>query len=396
MNTHKMPTESPPILSRTERKQPPLTRISWSTLSFLVVVIIPILLIVSYYTFIASDQYRSQTLFAVRGTTTSPLSLLGLTSLPGANVQSGDAHIVSDYIQSKQVLIDVLEKKQIDARKYYSNLNIDAVYRIKRDLSFDEFLEYWNRMTDVEFNSNTGITTFNVNAFSARDAQLMSESVLSVSEELVNRLSDNARQQLISTAKEEVERTENRLKNARQAVESFRNREQALDPQLLAQSEQTIIGELQTKLVELKARQNALLATTQNSPTLRVINREIEAIEEQIENQKKRVGSGGSHDSDTSSERSLSRIYTDYSTLLLEQEFAEKAYTSALTSLEQSLSEARKQERYFAIIAAPSLPEVALYPKRTSNVLMSIAGLCVCWLLGYLIVQSVRDHAIRI
>lgn len=333
-------------------------------------------------------------MFSVRGTNTSPLASLGLTALPGANVQSGDAYIVADYIRSKQVFTDAIQLEGIDLRSFFSYDNIDPVFRISHDMPFDEFVSYWNWMSAVEFNSTTGITTFRVNAFEGKDAKKISEVVLKVSERLVNRLASTAREQLINTAKEEVDRTERRLFVARQSVEVFRNREQALDPQLRAQSEETIIRELQSSLAELQARRSALNATLADSPTLRVIERQILALEQQIQHQRQRVGSGSAETNNNDGQRSLSQIYTDYNALLHEQEFSEKAYTSALTALEQALSEARKQERYFAIVLEPTEPEIAMYPTSITNTLLAAFGLCVIWLLGYLVIQSIRDHAI--
>ncbi len=385
------------LVALRNKKNRHLKNISLTALSFLIFVILPTLLIGIYYAFIASDQYRSDTLFAVRGTTTSPLSALGLSALPGANVQSGDSYIVSDYIRSTQVLVDALNESSVDLRSYYAKGSVDFLYRIKPNMPFEQFVKYWRARTAVEFNSTTGITTVHIKAFSAEDAHDISKTVVAVSEKLVNRLSDNARKQLISTAQEEVNRTESRLKSARTSVEEFRNREQALDPQLVAQSEQSIIRELQVALAEVQARRTALAQTTQDSPTMRVLDRRISAIELQIEDQKKRVGSGGgsgSSDSLNAEGSSLSRIYTAYSGLLLEQEFAEKAYTGALTALEQALVEARKQERYFAIIVDPTEPDAAMYPLGLLNTCLIFGGLIIIWLLGYLVVQSVKDHAI--
>lgn len=368
-----------------------------TALSFLLIVITPTLFAGLYYSLIASPQYRSETLFAVRGTTTSPLTALGLAALPGASVQSGDSYIVSDYIRSTQIVIDSLNDKGIDLRKYFVRPEIDFLYRIKPDLPFEVFVKYWRDRTAVEFNSTTGITTFRVKAFSAEDAHEISEIVIGVSEKLVNRLSDNARKQLISTAQDEVSRTEARLKSARSAVEDFRNKEQALDPQLVAQSEQAIIKELQVSLAEVQARRSALAQTTKDGPNLRVLDRQISAIEQQILEQKRRVGSGGvnSGTSDESdSQPNLSRIYTAYSGLLLEQEFAEKAYTAALTALEQAMIEARKQDRYFATVVEPTFPDAPGYPLGVLSTLIVGVLAGVIWLFLYLIIQSVRDHAI--
>lgn len=373
------------------------SKISIISASFILCVVMPTLLVGLYYALVASNQYRSETLFAVRGTTTSPLTALGLAAIPGANVQSGDSYIVSDYIRSTQLLIDAFNESGVDLRGFYSTADVDFYYRIEPTLPFEEFVKYWRQRSAVEFNSTTGITTFQVKAFSAEDAHAISKTVIAASESLVNRLSENARQQLISTAQEEVARTEGRLKAARHSVEEFRNKEQALDPQLVAQSEQSIIKELQVTLAEVQSRRTALVQTTKDSPTLRVLDRQIDAIERQIDDQKKRVGSGGARTGrlgTANQQQNLSRVYTTYNALLLEQEFAEKAYTGALTALEQSLVEARKQERYFAIVVAPTLPDAAMYPLSSTNTLLTFAVLFVIWLIGYLIIQSVRDHAI--
>lgn len=362
--------------------------------SFLAVVVIPVILVATYYVFFASNQFRSETLFAVRGTTTSPLTALGLSALPGANVQSGDSYIVADYIKSKQIIYDSLKELDVDLRKFYSRPSIDFYYKIDEKTPIDEFVSYWNHMSEVEFNSTTGITTFRVKAFSAEDSLLISKAIVGVSERLVNRLSDNARQQLIATARDEVSRIERRLTNARRNVESFRNEQQALDPQLLAQSEQSIIKDLQVSLAELQARRSVLKQSTTDSPTLRVLERQIGAVEKQIQDQKRRVGSGKADVADDYSDSNLSKLYTDYGALLLEQEFAEKAYTAAQTALEQALTEARKQDRYFAIVVEPTLPDASLFPTSLVNTILVFGGLLIVWLLLYLVVQSVRDHAI--
>lgn len=359
--------------------------------SFAFAVIFPTMIVSFYYAVIASDQYRSEALFAVRGTTTSPLSALGLAMLPGANVQSGDSYIVVDYIRSKQLLIDAAQIEKIDMRSFFSDEKADFYFRVDPQISLDEFVKYWTSLTEVEFNSTTGIITFAVRAFSAKDAHRISQAVVKVSEGLVNRLSDTARRQLIRTAQDEVQRTEMRLEQARQDVEDFRNKEQALDPQLVAQSEQAVIKELQTVLASVQARRSALAETSKDSPTLRVLDRQISAIENQIADQRKRVGSGdGRH----TASGNLSSIYTKYSALLLQQNFAEKAYTAAQTALEQALIEARKQERYFAIVVDPTLPEAALFPRKIVNLILIFSILTFCWLIFFLVRQSINDHDI--
>ena len=147
-------------------------------LSFLLAVLVPTALVGLYYLLIASDQYRSEMRFAVRGTERSPLENLGLSVLPGASSSASDAYIVIDYVHSKQVLVDIQKKTGIDIRKYFSEPGIDFAYQIDPKMPLEKFISYWRWMIDASFNSTTSITTFEITAFSADDARAIADAVL--------------------------------------------------------------------------------------------------------------------------------------------------------------------------------------------------------------------------
>ena len=373
-------------------RRPVRWRISITRISFLLAVILPVILLSLYYIFMASDQYRSEMRFAVRGTERSTLENLGLIALPGASTQAADAYIVIDYIHSKQVLLDMQQKLGIDVRRFFSRPDIDPLYRLDPDMPLEKFIYYWRWMIDASYNSTTSITTFEVTAFDGKDAAAIARAVLKVSDELVNELSTKARLQLISNAQSEVTRTEDRLVVARQAVAVFRDREQTANPTMIAESDQAILQSIETTLIELKSRRASLLSTVDlTSPSVRVLDRQIASYAAELQQKRRGIGSGGQGNGD---DRTLTTQLTEYNALSLEQEFAEKAYTSALASLETSQAEARKQERYFAIAVEPDIPEIALYPLRVINVIIAFFVLCVVWLIGYLVVQAVRDHTV--
>ena len=381
-----------PPLQPLSRRRPRKRRRGFGLLSFILVCLVPTALIGWFYLDVASDQYRSETRFAVRGTNTSPIDVLGFSALPGATTQSADAYIVTDYINSAQLLRDLQREQNIDVRRFFSSDAIDPIYRIDPNMPLEEFLWYWEWMTDADFNSTTQITTFRVNAFSSQDAGAISAAVLKAAAKLVNELSTEAQAQLIRNAEEEVRRTEDRLTAARQALLKFRDTEQQLDPTLQAQSDQSLITGLEKELIELRARRSALLSTvSKNSPSVRVLDRQIRAAQSQLDAQRQQIGAGqGAEAGQTSRNRAVQ--LNEYDTLSLEREFAEKAYTSALSSLETSQAEARKQERYFAIVVEPTEPTVPLFPYRIINTLIAFVIFFVLWLTVYLVVQSMRDH----
>ncbi|WP_157069830.1 hypothetical protein [Aureimonas frigidaquae] len=361
--------------------------------------VIPVTLVTTYYWFVASDQYRVETQFAVRGLVTSPLSTLGLAALPGASTQAGDSYIVADYIRSPQLIIDLRDQLDIDLRQYFSRSEIDVMQRIDPDAPLEEFVKYWRWRVDVGYNSTTGNTTFAVYAFNPQDANAIAQSVLLVSEQLVNNLSSQSRRQLIETAQSEVARTEERLRQARSQLQDFRNREQSFDPTQSAAVEIGIVSELEQQLADLRTRQRALTGTINtDSPTARVIERSIEALTKQIAEQRSRLGSGGetggAGGATTADGRNLSVLLDEFVGLNLEQEFATTAYTGALAALETALTDARKQQRYFATYASPRVPESATYPHRILFPLVA-AFWCLCvWGIVAFLLRSVRDHVI--
>src|SRR5262245_6048680 len=76
--------------------------------------------------------------------------------------------------------------------------------------------------------------------------------------------------------------------------------------------------------------------------------------------------------------------------LVVDREFAEKAYVLALSSLERA-----RQQCYVTAFLRPTLPEEALfYPRRIVPSITVYAIALVPWALGALIVYAIRDHAV--
>lgn len=76
-----------------------------------------------------------------------------------------------------------------------------------------------------------------------------------------------------------------------------------------------------------------------------------------------------------------------------EREFAERAYTAALASLEKARLEANNRQRYLALFIEPTLSELAQYPSRLLNALLVALGLLFAWGIGVMSYYNIRDRA---
>lgn len=191
-------------------------------------------------------------------------------------------------------------------------------------------------------------------------------------------------------AEQELAQSEARLRVARLAVRTFREERQEIDPRKKAEARQQIIETLQGELTNARARvQTMRQQLAENAPTVVYQRSVIMALEKQIDEERSRAATTASATADDST---IGGLIADYEALTIDREFAEKAYVSAMGSLERVRFDAARQQRYLATIVAPSLPQYPLYPKGLLNTLIVLVGLFCVWGLAVLIGLAVRDH----
>lgn len=384
--------EMPKLPSRKIRK------VSWTTISFVLAVIVPTIFTGLYFAFVASPQYEVETQFAVRGSSQNSFNALGLGTLIGTAPQSGDSYIVADYIHSQQILQDINDQSGLDVREVYAQDGIDFLYRNDAAEPLDQFIDYWRNMVNVSFNSTTGNVTLQVYAFRPEDAKQITDAILLVSENLVNRLSEESRNQYLDVINKQVDRTEGRLSDIREQMSVLRQTEQAIDPAALVTMESSIIGSLEQELASTRTRYKALMNTvSRDAPSAKVLERRIIALEAQLAEQKARVGPGTAVKTGRNAgvvTENVTDVIDRFTKLTIEQEFAVKAYSASLAGLESALVEAQKQERFFATYVSPRLPEIAIYPRRILNTMLGFLAFFAVWLVGYFAYKSIKDHAI--
>jgi capsular polysaccharide transport system permease protein len=364
--------------------------LAWSAIAC---VLLPTLLAGIYYGIVAADQFAVETRFAVRGTNSSSSSdLLGAfsgISQTGSTVN--DAYILIDFMQSREML-DKLEAK-IGIRRIFSRPEADYLSRFDASLSSEEFLKYWRKMIKTSFDVISQIVTVEVRAFTAEDAKQVAAAILELNEELINELSARARNDAVRTAEQEVKRMEDRLKATRTALIAFREIQQEFDPVKNAESRLTIVARLEEELSKAKTRLASLRSfLSADAPSMTVLESEIKALERQVEEERAKLGKGA--EAELRGRESLGSLLASYEELQVERDFSEKAYVSALASLERARAEADRQQRYVAAVVRPTLPQEALYPKRILATASFLFISLVLWALGVLVVYAVRDHAL--
>ncbi|AGA11118.1 RkpR, polysaccharide export protein [Sinorhizobium meliloti] len=362
--------------------------------SFLGLVALPATFASLYMAFVAADQYHSTASFAVRSIEGGVSSdILGMFTQASGGSTVSDSYILMDYILSERMAADADRRFKLE--EVYATRGFDYFYGIGSDLPIEDKLAYWRDMVKVNFDHASGIMQVNVKAFEPKQAQEIAQFIVDQSDNLVNSLSLSARNDVLRAAQDEVLAGEARLSKARAGLREYRDKSQEISPEEGAKLAIQLIGGLEAELTKL----NADLATaksqmSEDTPRIRVLKTRIESLEQQLAVERQRLGAGESSStaSNPNSPDVAGRI-AEFEELETEREFAERAYTAALGSLEKARIDANNRQRYLALFIEPTLSELSQYPNRFLNSLLVILGLLFVWGIGVMSYYNIRDRA---
>jgi len=353
---------------------------------FALTVLVPTSVAIIYYGLIASDIYISESRFVVRSPQRQSQTglLSSLLSGTGFSRSQDDAYSVHDFIKSRDALKAL--DKQLGLQKKFSAPDVDFLNRfgtLDRDKSFEALQKYYQKRVTVDADSTSGISILQVSAFTAADAQKISEMLLDMSETLVNKLSDRGRDDILRTSLAEVAEAEKKAKAAALALAAFRNQNSVVDPEKQTQLQLLAMSKLQEEQIATETQLNQLLAFAPDNPQIPSLRNRMQTLQKAVDGQLQQMsGKGGS----------LTNKAAEYERLALDRAYADKQLAVNLAALDSARSEAQRKQLYLERIVQPNLPDVAIEPRRfRSIVIVFVLGL-VAWGILTLLVASVREH----
>lgn len=361
-------------------------------LSLIVLVALPLGMTVGYLWNRAADQYHSLVAFSIRSEDpgSAASGLLGaITQISGASSAS-DPDIVFEYIQSQKIVEEIDAK--INLRAIYSRPDGDPIFTLAPGATIEDLLAQWNRMVEVAFESTSGIIHVRANAFTPEEARTIAQAVLDESGELVNLLSEQAREDAVRFAREDFDFAENNLREVRQRLSDFRRENRIVDPSADVAGQMGLLNALQGELAQALVDRDMLLSyATEDDQRVIQANRRITAISERIEDERSSLGISDAA-ATPGARGSLAEVIGDYDELRVDLEFANSAYTQTLAGLISARAEARRQSRYLTPHIRPTLAERPLYPRRI--LLSALVGLFLLlgWGILMLLYYNVRDN----
>jgi capsular polysaccharide transport system permease protein len=203
--------------------------VSLRTLSFFLIVLLPITIAAIYYLAIATDQYIAEFRLSLRSVDApqiQPLLLFGSDAT--RTTAATESQIVTQFIASRAI-IDELDPA-LDLRRIFSPPEADWWARLWLPASIEQLVYYWQKQIDPFYDTSTGTITVRVRAFSPTESLRLAQAIVRSSEHLINELSVRARRDAVDQAAREVTNAEMRLRAALAAIRDFRDKEGLIDP----------------------------------------------------------------------------------------------------------------------------------------------------------------------
>jgi capsular polysaccharide transport system permease protein len=355
---------------------------------FLLGVVLPLLVAMVYLFGFAADQYVSEARFSIRSqegavAVGNPLGdLLGAGGLRSGGGDPGVA--VRDYLQSLDALREL--RQQVDIVAAWRRAERDPIARLWWADPPAELLHWhFRRMVSVVYDPLLGTTTVEVRAFRPEDARAIAEQLLAQAENLVNRLSERARNDRLSLARAELAVAERRVLDSRNAMIAFREEQSALDPAREAAASLEAVIRLEATLAQTRAEMQERLGFMRpDNPQILLLRNRIDSLEREIAEARRRITTGTA---------AVPPQIAAFERLSLEREFADRHLASAIASLEAARIEAQRQQLYLARFVEPNLAEYPLHP-RSFRILLTMAALLLAMYgVGWLIAAGIREHA---
>jgi len=353
---------------------------------FLATVLLPTAVAATYYGFIASDVYISESRFVVR----SPQrpSQTGLGALLQGTVFSrsqDDTYSVHDFVKSRDALRELEDKLQI--RAAYSRPGIDTLSRFPGfewwDDSFEAFHRYYQKQVQITYDSVSSISVLRVSAFSAEDTVRINEALLEMGERLVNQMNLRSRQDLIEVAEAEVKLAEQRSKSAAAALSSFRADRGVFDPDRQGTLQLQGVARLREELMAAESQLAQVRQVSPNNPQVATLASRVVQLRASVAAEDSRV---------TGREGGLTAKSPVFDRLTLERTFADRQLGTALAALDGARSEAARKQLYLERLVQPNKPDRAVEPRRLRAVLTVFLMGLILWGVISLVLAGVREH----
>ncbi|MBN3789416.1 lipopolysaccharide biosynthesis protein [Burkholderia sp. Ac-20353] len=339
-----------------------------------------------YLGLISRDRYVSESMVQVKDSGRSVGSGLNIQALLGGGGDASardDAIVLKEYIESPDMLAKI--DARLKLKQVFGHVGLDLPNRLSPSATREEMLKYYLRRVSVDVDDKTGMMTIRTQGLTPEFARTFNRALVSESETFLNELSHRISRNDMQFAREEIDRSYDEVKVARDAVIAFENKTGMLDPTASAEAGGRMVVEMQSKQAELEAElRNLLTYMNDDAPPVVAKRNALSALTAQIAVERAKLSAPG--------DGKMNRTAAQYAELKARLQFATDLYKVSLSTFEKARIESAHKAKSLSVIVTPNLPEEAEYPRKL-HILTSLAvGLLLLFGVIRLTQAIIEDH----
>lgn len=295
-----------------ETKRASLLRRHWM---FIVLVGVPVALACLYFGLIASDQFVSEAQFIVRTAKGNDAgSLASLVQGQKLSRAADETYAVNEYVVSRDA-VDLLVRDH-DLRAILGRPQADIFNRFPNFYSRDNKEQLYRRFkwfVDTSIDSESGISTLTVKAFTPEDALNLAAALLRSGEGLINKLNARAHDDAMNNASQAVAEAKARVAGVETRLTKFRNDQNVIDPDKEAAAALGALSGMTMALAQIEASLSQQIATAPQSPMIAPMRQKVISFQQEIDKQRAKIAGSG---------KAMAAKLADFDKLMLDREIA--------------------------------------------------------------------------
>lgn len=357
--------------------------IAWAKFGSFALVLLASILVVGYYTVMASPRYATTTQFVVKEAGSNEAALMGIAALGTTSSAMRDALIIKEYIESREMAVSL--DKAIALKAHYQNNEWDALSGLSESATVEDYVEFYKNHIHVRHDELSDIVHIEVQAFTPEYSLLLGQTLLEKSEQFINALGDKMAKEQLAYAQKEVERLYTNMKTQQQQLVHFQNNNELYNPEQQGSAMLAAIGNLQGQIITAQAKLKEMIAVMRDDAaevkSQRIL---IKSLQQQLNEEQGKLTSDD--------QKSLNQITANFQEIKLNTELATGLYQAGLSSMEVVRADAYRKLKHLLIVQHPAQPETDQYPRRIYSIFTWFVSLLIVYLLGRLIWAIVKEH----
>jgi capsular polysaccharide transport system permease protein len=313
------------------------------------VIVAPVVLGLIYAMFVAAPRFSAEARFAVRSSSAQPALSSAVTSLITTGDNSGlaggfvDGWAVSDFLGSRDCMRQLEQK--IGLRRRLVQTGLDPVNHLAPDASEDDLYRAYQASVNVSYNMMEQVDVMKVSAFSPRDAAVISEALIDIAQDFVNRMDEKGLADTLKVSRQAVTMAEREAKAARAELGTWRVKHGNIDPAADATMLLGLVGQIETELNAAQINLDKVRALgNPDHPMLRPATEQVAALQKRLADTRRRMSGEGNTEA---------VLLREYEELKNAQTFADSSLASAQQSYQQAFTDSLRLQRYLSVIARP-------------------------------------------